>query len=108
MGSANAQELQEVEAHRIRVEWSTRFGAQIPARYARIFALPAADVQVVFRRCRAALPKNATLRAFLWRVALGPESLWHLRQRFAASLAVVSAASYILGIGDRHLDNYLL
>jgi len=31
-----------------------------------------------------------------------------MRQRFAASLAAVSAASYILGIGDRHLDNYLL
>ena len=37
-----------------------------------------------------------------------PEAFWHLRQHFAASLAATSGASYILGIGDRHLDNYLL
>jgi len=64
-------------------------------------------VEVAFKRCAGHLPAEATLRAFLWRVALGPEALWHLRQRFAASLAVTSIASYILGIGDRHLDNFL-
>lgn len=39
---------------------------------------------------------------------MGPEAFWHTRQRFAASLACASAACYLLGIGDRHLDNYLL
>lgn len=105
---AGARDLPEVEAHRTRLEWANRFGKETQARYARIFSLSAGDVQVAFRRCVALLPRGVSFRAWLWRVALGPEALWHLRQSFAASLAVVSAASYVLGIGDRHLDNYLL
>jgi len=106
--SAKAKDLTELDGHKQRIEWARRFGQPVTTRYANIFGVSRADVVVAFRRCAGALPASATLRAFLWRVALGPEALWHLRQRFAASLAAVSAASYILGIGDRHLDNYLL
>lgn len=31
-----------------------------------------------------------------------------VRRGFARSLATLNACSYILGIGDRHLDNFLL
>lgn len=34
-----------------------------------------------------------------------PQAFWHTRQRFAASLACASAACYLLGIGDRCLDD---
>jgi len=37
-----------------------------------------------------------------------PESYLVLRSKFARSFAVFSICSYILGIGDRHLDNFLL
>jgi len=77
-------------------------------RYPAIFALERSNVEVAFRRFVAALKPNETLKAFFVQRALGPEALWHMRQRFAASLAATSAASYLLGIGDRHLDNYLL
>ena len=35
-------------------------------------------------------------------------SFYKLRQRFCASLAGLSVASYVLGIGDRHLENFLV
>jgi len=37
-----------------------------------------------------------------------PEAYIMLRSRFARSLAAFTVAGYILGIGDRHLDNYLV
>lgn len=102
-----AKDLREVETHKQRVEWANTFGAGLK-KYEKICQLPKSDVEVAFKRCVRHLPPEATLRAFLWRIALGPEALWHLRQRFAASLAATSIASYILGIGDRHLDNFLV
>eukprot|EP00933_Yihiella_yeosuensis_P044962 TRINITY_DN40259_c0_g1_i1.p1 TRINITY_DN40259_c0_g1~~TRINITY_DN40259_c0_g1_i1.p1 ORF type:complete len:355 (+),score=76.94 TRINITY_DN40259_c0_g1_i1:158-1066(+) len=107
---AKAKDLNEVEAHKLRRDWTGRFpgGPNIQARYARIFELPRADTIVAFQRCVAALPERASLKAFFYRSALGPEAFWHTRQRFAASLGGANAASYLLGIGDRHLDNYLL
>ena len=38
----------------------------------------------------------------------GAESFIATRSHFARSIAALSMASYILGIGDRHLDNFLL
>jgi len=38
----------------------------------------------------------------------GPESYFLLRSHFAQTLAAFSIASYTIGIGDRHLDNFLL
>jgi hypothetical protein len=37
-----------------------------------------------------------------------PEAFIGIRQMAAMSLAVFSIGSYIIGIGDRHLDNFLL
>ena len=38
----------------------------------------------------------------------GPEAFFSIRSQFARSLSAFSAASYILGIGDRHLGNFLI
>jgi DNA-dependent protein kinase catalytic subunit len=38
----------------------------------------------------------------------GPEAFIATRSHFSRSLATLSIASYILGIGDRHMDNFLL
>lgn len=105
---AKAKDMSEIEAHKLRIEWSKRFGGQAVQRYSKIFELPKADAVVAFQRCVVAMPSSASLKAFFWSSAMGPEAFWHTRQRFAASLACASAACYLLGIGDRHLDNYLL
>ena len=41
-------------------------------------------------------------------LAPGPETFLTFRGELSRSLAVWSMAGYVLGIGDRHLDNFLL
>jgi DNA-dependent protein kinase catalytic subunit len=38
----------------------------------------------------------------------GPESYLAIRSQFARTLAATSMCSYVLGIGDRHLENFLV
>ncbi len=47
-------------------------------------------------------------REALLRRAAGPEAFFAMRANFAASLAAVCATNYVAGIGDRHLQNFLL
>lgn len=48
------------------------------------------------------------LRDFLRTLASSPEAFLFLRKEFAYSVACISIFGYILGIGDRHLENALL
>jgi hypothetical protein len=48
------------------------------------------------------------LRTGLLRLAPSPEGFLAVRQSFLRSYAAVCAAGYVVGIGDRHLDNFLL
>ncbi|KAF9439193.1 hypothetical protein BGZ76_009365 [Entomortierella beljakovae] len=48
------------------------------------------------------------LKQSITRLAASPEAFLMLRSEFARSLAAINICSYILGIGDRHLENFLL
>jgi len=48
------------------------------------------------------------LRTSIARLAASPEAFLMLRSEFAKSLAAINVCSYILGIGDRHLENFLV
>ncbi|KAF9205542.1 hypothetical protein BGZ49_003876 [Haplosporangium sp. Z 27] len=48
------------------------------------------------------------LRQSIAKLAASPEAFLMLRAEFAKSLAAINVCSYILGIGDRHLENFLL
>jgi phosphatidylinositol kinase/protein kinase (PI-3 family) len=48
------------------------------------------------------------MRDYLMRLASSPEAFLFIRKGFAHSLAAISIYGYILGIGDRHLENFLL
>ncbi|KAI9329681.1 kinase-like domain-containing protein [Zopfochytrium polystomum] len=52
--------------------------------------------------------KGNYLRDFIMIMAATPEAFVTLRSRFATSLAALNVCSYLLGIGDRHLDNFLV
>jgi DNA-dependent protein kinase catalytic subunit len=48
------------------------------------------------------------LRNALERLASTSEAYMYLKERFIRNYAVVCTAGYILGIGDRHLENFLV
>ncbi|KAJ3178568.1 hypothetical protein HDU85_005175 [Gaertneriomyces sp. JEL0708] len=51
---------------------------------------------------------QAFLRTWMYNLSASPEAFISIRETFAKSMATLSICSYILGIGDRHLDNHLL
>lgn len=48
------------------------------------------------------------LRQGLIALSTSPESYLNIRQNFINTLAAISICGYILGIGDRHLENFLV
>ncbi|NIG58597.1 DNA-dependent protein kinase catalytic subunit isoform X1 [Pontoporia blainvillei] len=60
-----------------------------------------------FRKRESKVPADLLKRAFL-KMSTGPEAFLALRNRFASSHALLCISHWILGIGDRHLDNLLV
>ncbi|CAM9587369.1 unnamed protein product, partial [Heterosigma akashiwo] len=58
-------------------------------------------------RARAAVP-DGFLRRHMAAMAPSAEAFLTLRTDYAKSLAMICVSGYVLGIGDRHLDNFLL
>ena len=52
--------------------------------------------------------EDGIMRTALLHLSSSPEGFFTLRRNFVQSFAVVSAMQWVLGIGDRHLSNYLL
>ncbi|CAI5729920.1 unnamed protein product [Peronospora destructor] len=68
---------------------------------------PIAVLKQVYLDLVAQRPRNVLLQEFLLRSEDLRES-WTKSVRFSKSLAVMSVLGYIVGLGDRHLDNILL
>ncbi|KAJ3231552.1 hypothetical protein HDU81_003699 [Chytriomyces hyalinus] len=52
--------------------------------------------------------RDSYLRDFFIKLTRSPEAFFHIRSEFANSLSALNICSYFLGIGDRHLDNFLV
>ncbi|KAG2951098.1 hypothetical protein PC129_g2200 [Phytophthora cactorum] len=74
---------------------------------AKVVAPRSKDVVDQFTKVQAMIPADLLRRQLL---GLGSnfEAFLLVRDHFLKSVAVFSACSYVLGIGDRHLDNFLL
>ncbi|XP_055310881.1 DNA-dependent protein kinase catalytic subunit-like [Sitodiplosis mosellana] len=53
------------------------------------------------------IPENG-LRKAIYKLSASPECFYALRNNFVKSLAAMSIAHWVLGIGDRHLDNFVI
>ena len=69
-------------------------------------ALSADDMALQMREAEACIPEDA-LRASISERCASADAFLAVRRAFAASFATLSMANFILGVGDRHLDNWL-
>ncbi|XP_077622037.1 DNA-dependent protein kinase catalytic subunit [Crocuta crocuta] len=60
-----------------------------------------------FRRRESKVPADLLKRAFL-KMSTGSEAFLALRSHFASSHALLCISHWILGIGDRHLNNFMV
>ncbi|KAM9626909.1 DNA-dependent protein kinase catalytic subunit isoform 2-T2 [Trichechus inunguis] len=60
-----------------------------------------------FRKRESRVPGDLLKRAFV-KMSTGPEAFLALRSHFASSHALLCISHWILGIGDRHLNNFMV
>ncbi|XP_073085590.1 DNA-dependent protein kinase catalytic subunit isoform X1 [Manis javanica] len=60
-----------------------------------------------FRKRESKVPADLLKRAFL-KMSAGPAAFLALRSHFASSHALICISHWILGIGDRHLNNFMV
>ncbi|EFA79656.1 DNA-dependent protein kinase subunit [Heterostelium album PN500] len=107
--------LSRMEAYKIHNEWINSFGKYIkmanpPAGplYQQMFMhSDRADAIKKQEKQHDKVPANL-LQNGIWAISSSPESYLFIRNSFARSLATFSICSYIIGIGDRHLENFLI
>ena len=86
----------------------TQLYPQSPDSYhAGYSSLSPAQARDALARLHAHIPWDLA-RRYLLLLAPEPETFLTARARFATSLAAVSVCGYVAGVGDRHLENFLL
>eukprot|EP00455_Lapot_gusevi_P005433 TRINITY_DN12319_c0_g1_i7.p1 TRINITY_DN12319_c0_g1~~TRINITY_DN12319_c0_g1_i7.p1 ORF type:complete len:437 (+),score=120.35 TRINITY_DN12319_c0_g1_i7:208-1518(+) len=65
------------------------------------------DVEKNIRACEDHYPEDLLLRNLL-SLCASHEAFLTVRSTFASTFAVISMCCYVLGLGDRHLENFLL
>ena len=99
------KDITQTEAFQVRYDWVN--GHEAPKYHKMIRDASQKSANEVYAKMKSLLPDDFIRRRLL-RVAESPESFITLRTEYSKSLAVSSLFGYILGLGDRHLENLLL
>ena len=75
--------------------------------FARLYAEERSSIVKNYDKITENIP-STLLRDKILELSASPEAFLFMRKRFAYSLACISIFGYVLGIGDRHLENFLL
>jgi DNA-binding transcriptional regulator YhcF (GntR family) len=98
-------DVSQVNAAAMRLKWVGSHGAD--DYHAMFRAKDKFSALKLYAEMKEELPDHF-LRSYLLSMCSGPEAYLTLRSEFSKTLAVSSIFGYILGLGDRHLENLLL
>ncbi|KAI5763568.1 PRKDC protein [Gulo gulo luscus] len=90
-------------------DWLAKMSGKydVAAYMAMFKAASRSETVTSFRRRESKVPADLLKRAFL-KMSTGPEAFLALRSHFANSHALMCISHWILGIGDRHLNNFMI
>ncbi|OXB55687.1 hypothetical protein ASZ78_003819 [Callipepla squamata] len=91
-------------------DWLSRMGgkAQGLARYTAMYKNASrTETVIAFKSREHSVPEDLLRRAFV-KMSTSPEAFLALRSHFASSHALMCISHWILGIGDRHLSNFMI
>jgi hypothetical protein len=82
-------------------------GVHSPKNYWELFLRKDEDMAQAYANACAAVP-STSLQGMVARMAPSPPAYHAMRKQLAATLAATNTACYLLGVGDRHLQNIML
>uniref|UniRef100_A0A8C3EIJ4 DNA-dependent protein kinase catalytic subunit n=1 Tax=Corvus moneduloides TaxID=1196302 RepID=A0A8C3EIJ4_CORMO len=92
-------------------EWLSRMGGKAQGIISRYHAMyrnaNRTEAVTSFRSRESSVPEDLLRRAFV-KMSTSPEAFLALRSHFASSHALMCISHWILGIGDRHLSNFMI
>ncbi|XP_023573460.1 DNA-dependent protein kinase catalytic subunit [Octodon degus] len=115
LNSMSAEEKEAYMSNDVRApgkdykEWLARMsGRQNAGSYMLMYnAANRTETVMAFRKRESKVPADLLKRAFV-KMSTSPEAFLALRSHFATSHALLCISHWLLGIGDRHLNNFMV